>query len=467
MKPILMIDFGSTNTKVTAVDLEEGKLLGTAASYTTIQTDINDGLENALKKLHEKLGGELDYAAKYACSSAAGGLRMIASGLVPELTAEAARQAALGAGAKVMKTYSYELTDDDAEEIAAIKPDIFLLTGGTDGGNKDNIIQNAQVVAGIDADFPVLIAGNRAAVRTCQKILEESGKQVMITENVMPRFNELNIEPAQSKIRELFLDRIIKAKGLSQASQLISGIMMPTPAAVLAAMELLSKGTEEQKGLGELVAVDVGGATTDLYSMTDGAPDRAGTVLKGLPEPFAKRTVEGDIGMRYSAAGIVEAAGMKRISILSGLDEDRCWELLDLITEDTSTMPDTDELKAFDKALASMAVKTGLTRHAGTVEKVYTPMGEAWVQSGKDLSRVDKIIITGGSLIHGEPEDVKDIASHALYNLAEAASLKPRNADVLVDKEYILSAMGLLSQYKPDIALKIMKKELISYGTAQ
>lgn len=467
MKPVLMIDFGSTNTKVTAVDLEEGKLLGTAASYTTIQTDINDGLENALKKLHEKLGGELDYAAKYACSSAAGGLRMIASGLVPELTAEAARQAALGAGAKVMKTYSYELTDDDAEEIAAIKPDIFLLTGGTDGGNKDNIIQNAQVVAGIEADFPVLIAGNRAAVRTCQKILEESGKQVMITENVMPRFNELNIEPAQSKIRELFLDRIIKAKGLSQASQLISGIMMPTPAAVLAAMELLSKGTEEQKGLGELVAVDVGGATTDLYSMTDGAPDRAGTVLKGLPEPFAKRTVEGDIGMRYSAAGIVEAAGMKRISILSGLDEDRCWELLDLITEDTSTMPDTDELKAFDKALASMAVKTGLTRHAGTVEKVYTPMGEAWVQSGKDLSRVDKIIITGGSLIHGEPEDVKDIASHALYNLAEAASLKPRNADVLVDKEYILSAMGLLSQYEPDIALKIMKKELISYGTAQ
>ena len=467
MKPILMIDFGSTNTKVTAVDLEEGKLLGTAASYTTVQTDINDGLENALAKLHDKLGGELDYEARYACSSAAGGLRMIASGLVPELTAEAARQAALGAGAKVMKTYSYELTEDDAEEIAAIKPDIFLLTGGTDGGNKDNIIQNAQVIAGIDAEFPVLLAGNRAAVRTCQKILEESGKQVMVTENVMPRFNELNIEPAQSKIRELFLDRIIKAKGLSQASQLISGIMMPTPAAVLAAMELLSKGTEDQKGLGELVAVDVGGATTDLYSMTDGAPDRAGTVLKGLPEPFAKRTVEGDIGMRYSAAGIVEAAGMKRISRLSGLDEDRCWELLDLITEDTSTMPDTDELKAFDKALASMAVKTGLTRHAGTVEKVYTPMGEAWVQSGKDLSRVDRIIITGGSLIHGEPDDVREIASHALYDLAEAASLKPRSADVLVDKEYILSAMGLLSQYEPDIALKIMKKELISYGTAQ
>ena len=117
MKPILMIDFGSTNTKVTAVDLEAGELLGTAASYTTVQTDINDGLVNALAKLHEKLGFTPDYTAKYACSSAAGGLKMIASGLVPELTAEAARQAALGAGAKVMKTYSYELTEDDAEEI--------------------------------------------------------------------------------------------------------------------------------------------------------------------------------------------------------------------------------------------------------------------------------------------------------------------------------------------------------------
>lgn len=473
MKPILMIDFGSTNTKVTAVDLEACELLGTAASYTTIQTDINDGLEKALSKLHEKLGGELDYTAKYACSSAAGGLKMIASGLVPELTAEAARQAALGAGAKVMKTYSYELTEDDAEEILSLKPDIFLLTGGTDGGNKDNIIQNAKVLAEIPLNFPILIAGNRAAAKTCRTILEEAGKQVLVTENVMPKFNDLNIQPAQEKIRSIFLDRIIKAKGLSQASQLISGIMMPTPAAVLAAMELLSKGTDEfstdpeKKGLGELVAVDVGGATTDVYSMTDGAPDRAGTVLKGLPEPFAKRTVEGDIGMRYSASGIVEAAGMKRISLISGIDEDRCWELLEQITEDTSTMPDTDELKAFDKALASMAVKTGLTRHAGTIEKVYTPMGEAWVQAGKDLSRVGKIIITGGSLIHGEPDSVREIAAHALYDIAESASLKPQNAEVLVDKQYILSAMGLLSQYEPDIALKIMKKELISYGTAK
>ena len=459
-----MIDFGSTNTKVTAVDLDEQKVLGTAASYTTVQTDVNDGLNNALKLLSEKIG-DLEYEHRYACSSAAGGLKMISCGLVPELTAEAARQASLGAGAKVMKVYSYQMTEDDAEEIQQLKPDIFLLTGGTDGGNKENIIENAKILAQIPLDFPIIIAGNRTAARTCEKILTEAGKNVKVCENVMPKFNQLNIGPAQDVIREVFLDRIIKAKGLSKASQLISGIMMPTPAAVLAAMELLSKGTENQSGWGELVAVDVGGATTDIYSMTEGLPERTNTVLKGLPEPYAKRTVEGDIGMRYSANGIVEAGGLANVCRLSGLSEDRVCELMELITTHTDTMPTTEELRNLDFALASLAIKTGVTRHAGTLEKVYTPLGEAYAQTGKDLSRVDKVVITGGSLIH--VDTVNKIAAHALYDLAEPASLKPQRFEVLVDKQYILSAMGLLSQYEPDIALNIMKKELKSYGIAE
>ena len=464
MKPILMIDFGSTNTKVTAVDLDEQKVLGTAASYTTVQTDVNEGLNNALQLLSEKIG-DLEYEHRYACSSAAGGLKMISCGLVPELTAEAARQASLGAGAKVMKVYSYQMTEDDAEEIQQLKPDIFLLTGGTDGGNKENIIENAKVLASIPLDFPIIVAGNRTAARTCEKILTEAGKSVKVCANVMPKFNELNIGPAQEVIREVFLDRIIKAKGLSKASQLLSGIMMPTPAAVLAAMELLSKGTENQPGYGELLAADVGGATTDIYSMTEGLPERTNTVMKGLPEPYAKRTVEGDIGMRYSANGIVEAGGLANVSRLSGLSEDRVCELMELITTHTDTMPTTEELKNLDFALASLAIKTGVTRHAGTLEKVYTPLGEAYAQTGKDLSRVDKVVITGGSLIHVDTVD--KIAAHALYDIAEPGSLKPQRFEVLVDKQYILSAMGLLSQYEPDIALNIMKKELKSYGIAE
>ncbi len=464
MKNILLIDFGSTYTKVTAVDLEEEKLLGTAASYTTVQTDINDGLNNALKLLEKKTGG-ISFDARYACSSAAGGLKMISCGLVPELTAEAARMASLGAGAKVMKTYSYQLTEEDGEEIARLRPDIFLLTGGTDGGNKNNIIDNARVLASISEDFPIVIAGNRSAAGECRRILEEAGKQVVVCENVMPRFNELNIGPAQKEIRRIFLDRIIKAKGLSEASQLISGIMMPTPAAVLAAMELLAKGTEKETGLGDLAAVDVGGATTDVYSMCTGEPTRVNTVLKGLPEPYAKRTVEGDIGMRYSAKGIAEAAGIPALARKAELSEEKTEELLQMISENTDTLPDNEELKALDYALASFAVKIGVTRHAGHIEKVYTPMGEAYLQEGKDLSRVGRVIVTGGSLIHAERPG--EIAENALFDMAEPSSLKPLKAEILLDKEYILSAMGLLSQHEPDTAIKIMKKELLSYGNSK
>ena len=463
MKAVLLIDFGSTYTKVTAVDLDSESLIGTASAYTTVQTDINEGLENALCEL-EKKTGKIEFSERFACSSAAGGLRMVTSGLVPELTAEAAKRASLGAGAKVIKVYSFELTEDDAAEIGEIKPDILLLCGGTDGGNKECIINNAKTVAKIPADFPVIIAGNRAASAECKHIL--SGRETFVCENVMPKFGTLNIVPAQKEIRELFLRRIIEAKGLSKASELISGIMMPTPSAVLKAMTLLADGTDGEPGIGELIAIDVGGATTDVYSIASGMPTRSDTVFKGLPEPYAKRTVEGDIGMRYSLHGICEAAGMAKISQLSGLSENRCEELADFLSKNTDIVPNGNpELEAFDFALASAAVETAVTRHAGTMEEAYTLMGLTFVQSGKDLTEAKRIVVTGGSLIH--TGRTAEIAAHALYNPANPNSLKPKTADILVDRKYILSAMGLLSEHYPKAALRIMKKELENYGNQQ
>ena len=463
MKAVLLIDFGSTYTKVTAVDLDSESLIGTASAYTTVQTDINEGLENALCEL-EKKTGKIEFSERFACSSAAGGLRMVTSGLVPELTAEAAKRASLGAGAKVIKVYSFELTEDDAAEIGEIKPDILLLCGGTDGGNKECIINNAKTVAKIPADFPVIIAGNRAASAECKHIL--SGRETFVCENVMPKFGTLNIVPAQKEIRELFLRRIIEAKGLSKASELISGIMMPTPSAVLKAMTLLADGTDGEPGIGELIAVDVGGATTDVYSIASGMPTRSDTVFKGLPEPYAKRTVEGDIGMRYSLHGICEAAGMAKISQLSGLSVNRCEELADFLSKNTDIVPNGNpELEAFDFALASAAVETAVTRHAGTMEEAYTLMGLTFVQSGKDLTEAKRIVVTGGSLIH--TGRTAEIAAHALYNPANPNSLKPKTADILVDRKYILSAMGLLSEHYPKAALRIMKKELENYGNQQ
>lgn len=462
MRPILLIDFGSTYTKVTAVDVENAKLLGSAAAYTTVQTDVNDGLANAVTRLEEQTG-KLDFAERYACSSAAGGLRMIASGLVPELTAEAAKCASLGAGAKVVKTYSFELTEDDAAEILAAKPDIFLLVGGTDGGNKACILNNAHVLAEAGGSFPIVIAGNRNAARECERIL--AGREVYVCENVMPKFGTLNIEPAQQRIRDIFLNRIVRAKGLTKASELISGILMPTPSAFLAAMRLLADGTKAQSGIGELIAVDVGGATTDVYSIAAGTPDHPGTILKGLPEPYVKRTVEGDVGMRYSIHGIVDAAGLDTVAAISGLAAERVKELVDFLGTHTDTLPNTPELETLDEALAGCAIRTAVTRHAGRIEETYTMMGLAYAQTGKNLMNVERLVVTGGSLIH--TKNTGKIASYALYDPKDPASLKPRKAELLVDRKYILAAMGLLSEHYPEAALTIMKEELENDGLAE
>lgn len=456
MDPVLLIDFGSTYTKTTAVDVTAGRLLGSAASYTTVETDVDDGLQNALELLFEQTG-RLDFTKRLACSSAAGGLKMVVSGLVPALTAEAARLASLGAGAKVAKVYSYQLTDEDVDEISALKPDIFLLTGGTDGGNKECILNNAAILAECKCEFPILIAGNRAAAKECEKLL--AGREVYRCANVMPSLGTLNIEPVQSRIREIFLRQIVKAKGLSKAEELISGIMMPTPAAMLNAMELLAKGTETTEGFGELLAVDLGGATTDVYSIASGAPANDSTILKGLPEPFSKRTVEGDIGMRYSAAGVLAAAGKERLESLSKLDSATVDKLMRKIEENPDILPDSPELEALDYALACGAVETAVTRHAGTIEEVYTPTGKAFAQSGKDLTRVNNLVITGGAIIHNP--NAAEIAAFALYDPAHPESLRQKKADIFVDHKYILAAMGLLGEDFPDTALAIMKKELV------
>lgn len=452
MMPVLLADFGSTYTKVTAVEISEGRLLGTAQSYTTVEEDISLGLENALRDLKGQTG-PVSYESRYACSSAAGGLRMIASGLVPSLTSEAAKRAALGAGAKVIKTYAYELNEEDAAEIDELAPDILLLCGGTDGGNSACALHNAGVIAGLHRDFPVVIACNRACAKKCADIISAAGREAIVTENVMPSFNTLHIEPCQKAIREVFLRRIIQAKGLSRMKELISGIVMPTPAAVLQALTVLS---EE---VGELCAVDLGGATTDIYSITEGRPTRAGTVLRGLPEPYAKRTVEGDIGMRYSAQGVVDAVGMERVCANAGIDQAVLTRWLGCIGQNKGILPGTQEEQQADYALAATAIEVGLARHAGRIESVYTPMGLAYQQTGKDLTRVSRLILTGGALIHTGQADA--IARQAMATPHYPDSLMPRQAQPLTDVHYILSAMGLLSRVNHDAAKALMIKELL------
>lgn len=453
---ILLADFGSTWTKVTAVDRETASVVGTAAAFTTIQTGIEEGFQKAKAQLLKTVP-EAENAPMKACSSAAGGLRMMVSGLVPELTAEAARLAALGAGAKVIEVFAHEMTDDDLELIQAEKPEIFLLTGGTDGGNKDCIIANAEALAEIKPDFPIVVAGNRSANRQIKKILD--GLEYFICPNVMPKLGEINIKEVQDKIREIFLKEIIRAKGLTEIQGMLDDILMPTPSAILQAMKLFSEGTENELGIGELVGIDLGGATTDIYSIADGLPRGLDTVLKGIPEPHEKRTVEGDLGMRYSLKGILEAVGVEEIAELSDLPEDRVVELTDDLSKHTDKLPETEELQRLDDALAKAAVETAVRRHAGTLEEHYGPMGKVYLQQGKDLREVTNLVVTGGALVR--VPHTKEIVQHCLYRQNEPQYLKPRQADVYVDRRYIMSAMGVLAESDSDLALTIMKKEII------
>jgi len=460
MNPILLYDIGSTNTKITAVDLDEEKILGTARAFTTIQTDIREGMDNALANLREKIG-DLDFsgAVTLASSSAAGGLRMIASGLVPELTTKAAHNAALCAGAKVIKTYAYSLSRREAEEIEAIAPEIYLLSGGTDGGNSEVLLNNARVIAQIPCDFPVILAGNKSAADEAAEIISASGKRVILCENVMPEFGKLNIDPARDAIRQVFLDRIVKAKGYTAVQEVMDDILMPTPSAVMKAVDLLSFGTENEPGVGDIIAMDVGGATTDMYSVSHQVSTMPNVVLKGLPEPIVKRSVEGDMGVRYNAHSIVEIGGMKEITALSGLSEERVQELLDLIEKDPSVLPkDCEDLGPFDLAIAKVAVRNAALRHAGEIEESFTPMGTIYVQTGKDLCDVHTIVGTGGPVISSQ--DPKAVLESALRPASSPYALLPTEANFYLDSQYIMCGMGLLSTRYPDAALRILKKEL-------
>ena len=455
MEPILLIDFGSTYTKITAVDVKKHLLLGTAVSSTTVETDIAEGLAAATALLEKELG-KISYTKRLACSSAAGGLKMVACGLVPALTAKAAKLASLGAGAKLAGLYSYELTEDDIDQILENSPDILLLTGGTDGGNTKCILHNAQMLADAPCNFPIIVAGNRSCKGQLARILEK--KQTVFTENVMPTLETLNIEPTRQKIRDIFLKQIIKAKGLSGVSELIGGILMPTPAAVLCALELLAKGFEDEPGLGDLMAIDVGGATTDIYSIADGMPKSDNVIFKGLPEPLAKRTVEGDIGMRYTADGIISTAGVLKAASLAGADQSEICEYVNLLKNNAKYLPKNEREKTLDFVLAALSIETAALRHAGSLEEVYTVHGKAFIQTGKDLTNVGKIVMTGGALIHTERKP--ELAAYAMFSGTHPNSLLPKQADCLYDESYIIAAMGLLGQYFPLSALRLMKSYL-------
>jgi len=464
----LLVDFGSTFTKVTAVDLRKSEIVGRSQAPSSVLTDVCEGLLKALAALHERHGlfahqpKDLDVLKDkvvLASSSAAGGLRMVVIGLVPGLTVEAANQAALGAGAKVVGSTAFKLREQTIENIEGMKPDILLLTGGADGGDSATILHNARCLARWERPVPVVVAGNAAVAEEVCGILRDSGKTVRRARNVMPRAGELSVESAREEVRKLFMERIAQAKGLDQISEL-THVICPTPMAVLEGARRGSQGSETEKGWGDLLVVDVGGATTDVHSIGNGNPSGPDTIVQSLPESFAKRTVEGDLGIRYNATTLLERVGAEGLEMELHdafpeftVSRGQVERYIEEISRETARIPEEEWHGALDAVLARLAVDVAIERHVGKRERIFSREGELSVCYGKDLSETSILIGTGGIFLYN-PHAAQIFASRPNGN-GRVESLRPKNPKVFIDSSYILYAVGLLSERYPDVAVRI------------
>lgn len=461
----LAIDFGSTYTKLTAIDLKKEEIISTSRAMTTVKDDVligfNEAFEILEEDLKEKLKDDYTIVKKIACSSAAGGLKIVAIGLVPDLTAEAAKKAALSSGARVIKTFSFALTQENMKELASLNYDMILLTGGTNGGNREYILNNAQTLIEHKISKPIVVAGNEEVADEIGKLFQKNDMEFYISENVMPVVNKINVAPVREVIRAVFMKNIVKAKGMENVQKLIGDIIMPTPTAVMRAAEIFSKNLSDSEEENNVVVIDIGGATTDVHSIGKGLPKNNTIQLKGMEEPYSKRTVEGDLGMRYSSLALFEAASLNKIRAYLGSKDSKVT-----IRENFKFRQDNPDFVAkieddliFDEMMAMICTEIAVNRHVGTLESIYSPMGTIFVQSGKDLTNVKYIIGTGG--IINNNRDPRKILELSLFNEEDPLILKPQFARFLVDRSYIMSAMGLLGNDYPDVACNIMKKYLI------
>ena len=353
-------------------------------------------------------------------------------------------------------SFAHKMNTSDLNALVQLSPDIVLLSGGTDGGDVATVTHNARLLGNSDLRCPIIFAGNRSAQDEVAESLRN--KLFIQSANVMPELNVLNIEPVREVIRQVFIDRIVHAKGIDRAQALFDSVLIPTPSAVLEAAKLLADGCGVVDGLGDLMILDPGGATTDVHSVSVGAPTNPSVVMRGLPEPRVKRTVEGDLGMRHNAAVIVDVVGIDRVAQDAGISVSDLQIMLQRFSSKADLLPDTLDEQKLDDVLAEHALRLSISRHCGKTEIVYTANGPVTAQEGKDLTQIKTLIGTGGVIAHNQSARV--LLRKA--TLAESpGSLKPENPNILVDKNYLLYSCGLLSAVEPAVALQICKANLL------
>jgi len=443
----LVAEIGSTTTVVSAFEgLAEWpdsrpRLIGQGFAPTTVaHGDVGIGFGHARSALEASLG-VLEPGLTVATSSAAGGLRMTVHGLTSKMTAMAAREAALGAGGVVEHQTSGHLRGIDLERIDEAAPGLILLAGGVEGGDSEVVLFNAEQLTKLSVRPIVVYAGNSSAAPEALEILTAAGFRVRLTQNVYPSVDEIDIVPARHAIHDAFEEHITQAPGMQRIGELVTGRILPTPGAVLIAAEVLAGE------LGDLIVVDVGGATTDVHSVTDGTPEISAIATD--PQPRAKRTVEGDLGTYVSARHVAELLVPAERPVLL-----------------PPAVPSTPEEIASAAVLARTATLTAVERHAGRLVHLYTPKGRQTVAKGRDLTACRLIVGTGGALtrLPGGDAILAEVRSPAAGG---DRLLPPADAVVALDRQYVFAACGALAVHFPDEAIVALMRESIGVWDMQ
>jgi uncharacterized protein (TIGR01319 family) len=406
MTAVACVDIGSTFTKAALVGLPDGELLATAQSPTTLD-DVVAGV------LAATAGWDVPVLA---CSSAGGGLRLAVVGYEELISAEAGHRAALSAGARVVHVAAGRLDDAALARLDAVAPDVVLLVGGTDGGEAGVLRHNARALGGsgvLRRSVPVVLAGNAAVREEVAAVLRDGGLPVVEAGNVLPDIGRLEPESARAAIRAVFLEHVIGGPRLSRDPRLRTWVRAVTPDAVLEGVGVLA-GAADGRGV---VVLDVGGATTDVYSVPDPDAEQAALGREAVGVPARRRTVEGDLGVSSSAADLRAAA------VAEGL-------------------PDPgDGPLALGEAAATVALRRHLRAEA------------AYGAGGASARAAGVVVLSGGVFRHAADLD-RTVARLAADSGGAGSVLA--GSDVVVDRRYVLAAAGLLTAEHPRAAARLV-----------
>ena len=483
---IVATDCGSTTTKAILIELVDGVYRQTyrGEAPTTVEApfeDVTRGVLNAFAELEELSGrkildgeriitpanGKVGVDIYVSTSSAGGGLQMMVAGVVDQMSARSAQRAALGAGAIVMDTISINddrLPHEKIELIRRLRPDMILLAGGTDGGTVKHVVELAELIRAANPQprlassfrLPVIFAGNRAARAEIEQTLSDR-MSLVVTENLRPVMERENLQPARIKIQDQFMEHVMaQAPGYPKLIDWVGAPIMPTPLAVGKIMETIAN---DQKL--NLVGVDIGGATTDVFSVYANPED------PDAPRIF-NRTVSANLGMSYSVSNVLAEAGLPNVLRWLPFDIDEV-DVRDRIKNKMirpTTIPQTlDELK-LEHALSREALRLAFIQHCELAVglsgvRQERDISQAIQQTGGgqslvDVGKLDLLVGSGGVLSHAPRR------AQTMSMLIDA--FEPRGVTRLaVDSIFMMPHLGVLASVNPRAATEVFHRDCLIY----